>query len=268
MIKKVIILLLLTSMTLYFFYEKRENNAIIGEMENIKEKEFLNDYSLLQIGDFYYNDGTFSHKRNEEKECVGIVFTLHVTAEEQKHGWTHGQIVALEDAGYGEQYEWGYKKTKYVWDIKKVCLVDTIPDLQIQEYNTYALAKYDYDGYLYTYSSYLNQGEFIAFDIARNYSVSLPTGKTSGWYLPSIGQWINILQYLGKMHIKEGGRYGNFHQSENVRLSSIHIEGTLYWSSTTFGHNQGWYVNFSPTIGGIYADYRRSKMKIRPVAAF
>lgn len=267
MIKKVIILLLFASVALFLFLLEKENNTVIEEIDTIKEKEFLNDYSLLQIGDFYYNDGTFSHKRNEEKECVGIVFTLHVTPEEQKHGWTHGQIVALEDAGYGEQYEWGYKNTKYVWDIEKVCLVDTIPDLQIKEYDTYAMAKYDYDGYLYTYSSYLNQGEFIAFDIARNYSVPLPMGKASGWYLPSIGQWIDILQYLGKVHIKEGGRYGNFYQPEDVRLSSRPMEGT-YWSSTTFGRNQGWYVNFSSTIGGIYADYRRTKMRVRPVAAF
>ena len=35
----------------------------------------------------------------------------------------------------------------------------------------------------------INNTEFTAFYIAAKYGAILPSGKTSGWYLPSVKQW-------------------------------------------------------------------------------
>src|SRR5574344_1089622 len=63
------------------------------------------DLAQLKIGDFYYNDGTFSTVQDSTKTCIGVVFSLKTSPAEQKQGWTHGQIVALANAGASEDAE-------------------------------------------------------------------------------------------------------------------------------------------------------------------
>lgn len=172
----------------------------------------------LKIGDYYYSDGTFSSHLDKSKTCVGVVFSLETTGIEKAHGWTHGQIVALEDA----EDECG----SCVWGT-------------------------DGDG-------------FEAFKMARCYSVSLPT-CTSGWYLPSLGQWRDILTNLGKITVTDDVfSFDLVKTLEN--LCFLNIQSTDYWSSTAKDASNSWGVSFF-YYGRVYSFNRQSACRVRTVAA-
>ena len=60
------------------------------------DSDFLFDYNELKIGDWYYEDGSFSRMKSDLKKCVGVVFSLNTSPLEQSEGWTHGLIVELQ----------------------------------------------------------------------------------------------------------------------------------------------------------------------------
>ena len=81
-------------------YTKIEEGKITT-VEDTLPQTFYKDYNKIKIGDYFYADGTFSHEMSSMKRVVGIVFSL-TTSEEEKHcGWTHGQIIAIENCNSG-----------------------------------------------------------------------------------------------------------------------------------------------------------------------
>lgn len=203
----------------------------------------------LKIGDYYYSDGSFSTQLDQSKTCVGIVFSLETTAEEKKHGWTHGQIVALEDAGGGKRYIWGPGEL-----------------LLTSHVHEWRGAKKDKDGYLYSNSIYVSGIKYEAFAAARKFSALLPSEKTSGWYLPSVGQWVEIIENLGQVSILGDG-FGCFDGDRNWRskLAFLNFSIDVYWTSLQGGSSTAWYVNMSS--GCINTPYKTYACRVRPVSA-
>lgn len=76
--------------------------GIITIVEDTLRQTFLNDYSKIQIGDYFYSDGTFTHEKNNAKKIIGIVFTLETDETQKSRGWTHGQIIALDNCESGK----------------------------------------------------------------------------------------------------------------------------------------------------------------------
>ena len=76
--------------------------GIITIVEETLPQTFLNDYSKIQIGDYFYSDGTFTHEKNNVKKIIGIVFTLETNETQRSRGWTHGQIIALDNCESGK----------------------------------------------------------------------------------------------------------------------------------------------------------------------
>ena len=203
----------------------------------------------LKIGDYYYSDGSFSTQLDQSKTCVGIVFSLETTAEEKKHGWTHGQIVALEDAGGGKRYGWG------------------LGELLITSYvHEWRDAKKDKDGYLYSNSIYVSGIKYEAFAAARKFSALLPSEKTSGWYLPSVGQWVEIIENLGQVSILGDG-FGCFDgdRTWRAKLAFLNFSIDVYWTSLQGGSSTAWYINMSS--GCINTPYKTYACRVRPVSA-
>src|SRR5574344_354240 len=89
------------SMLIFSSCNGKKTNADAGKIV------IKTDLSQLKVGDFYYNDGTFSTGQDSTKTCIGIVFSLKTSSAEQSAGWTHGQIVALANANASEDCEWG-----------------------------------------------------------------------------------------------------------------------------------------------------------------
>ena len=198
----------------------------------------------LKIGDYYYSDGSFSTHLDQSKTCVGIVFSLETTAEEKKHGWTHGQIVALEDTR-GGRYPWAGP-----WGALLSTHVDKWRD-----------ARKDKNGYFY--SNFIKYGAFAA---ARKYLVLLPSGKTSGWYLPSVGQWVEIIENLGQVSISEDS-FGRFNGDKNwkSKLAFLNFSTDVYWTSLQKGCLYSWCVNMND---GTITPYGKSSLgKVRPISA-
>lgn len=176
------------------------------------------DYSDLKIGDYFYNDGTTSHQKLPDKKCVGIVFSLNTTPTEKEHGWTHGQIISTEfavlsfmgDEAYGflglktrkKLYEFDENRWVGIFDFKWGKALP-VPHKQYKQWNSVECIN-DKDGYIYTHSKYVQTLDnyhfpnFPCFYLALEYNKHqpLPKDSTSGWYLPTISQLIDVIQNL------------------------------------------------------------------------
>lgn len=77
--------------------------GLITIIEDTLSQTFFSDYRKIQVGDYFYDDGTFSHNRSFKKKAVGIVFTLQTSEEEKNLGWRHGKIISLNSS---HRMEW------------------------------------------------------------------------------------------------------------------------------------------------------------------
>ena len=225
----------------------RPTNALPAKTEEVLPDDtvtYLSDYAQVRIGDFLYTDGTFSRSLGQ-KLCMGVVFSLKTTAEEQKHGWTHGQIVAMSNVKPSTRTDDcpGY----FTWQITDV---DDINSLPVHLYATDEAALGDLEnGYVYTYASFTDA--FPIAQAARSYG--FPDDKTDGgWYIPTAGQWKEIIGQLGCATAtlnpeNEQWEMGEGRDIERIlshRLKDF-PEGT--YASSTFTESYGirWIVSFS-----------------------
>lgn len=87
---------------------KRDGYIPLKETVNIKERNFtditgelsdtfMNDLDKIVIGDYLYDDGTYSAEFTTRKKCLGIVFSLAPSETDIQAGWTHGYILSMKD---------------------------------------------------------------------------------------------------------------------------------------------------------------------------
>lgn len=170
----------------------------------------------LKPGDFYYSDGSWSDgglrmidhtdgyivwenplpdrnltnpQTNITRECIGVVFSTHMSDNDIAQGWIHGYVVGLKlppgTVADGGRTDWSN------------VMIDTpIP-------NTTAGFKYyytDLDGYSKTEilknMDGFSEDNYSAFKYVINYPVSTPVGSSS-WFLPAMGQLIDLWEVLG-----------------------------------------------------------------------
>ena len=179
-----------------------------GGEENVTPKQVqLFKADELKIGDYFYSDGTWSdgglRKRYEDgsmvtadpkpapeegKTVVGIVFQTdpsRIGAKEKEKlgaGNVHGLVMSVKNAA-----------TKQGWGPNE--------DEGLKKCNTKADNYNDIGGYGNCEHIRANRGNFDnypAFKAADDYNKTCPVpATTTGWYLPSSGQWWDILQNLG-----------------------------------------------------------------------
>lgn len=231
-------------------------NSISAQTTSKNKDEFI-DYADMQIGDYYFADGSISHELSENKQCVGVVFSLKTTETERANGWTHGQIVALADAGKGQGYRWMSSDA----DFSK-CNVKTA---------TIADCRADKDGYSYSHATWNNWVSTYnnAFGVAHCYNFRespLPKSKTSDWYLPSIGQWYDIIENLGHVKILADGNFNDMKRAQRNLDEKIGLAPTMYWSSSSKGFLGAWVAVLR--AGNINSYDKNYACSIRAVAAF
>ena len=260
-------------------------------------------YLVPKAGDYYYSDGNWSDGTVAPisgKTVIGIVFSATTSSTDQTKGWTHGYVMALKNAAaYSSGVKWSTNTSTS----------------EFSDYSAWASMIADLNGYTKTntikttYSSTLSSN-YPAFYYALGYGTSqipstttyaAPAGSvTSGWYLPSIGQWYNIFVNLGGMSTTpsstgtgsgqwyngSNGSAGYSYQCAaaiNTRLSTLSssgysvdlfsniISGTsdLYWSSSEYASGSAYAVAFnsngSMSMG--FSD-KTSTYGVRPVLAF
>ena len=252
------------------------NTTINGpEIANSYENyDFLND---LSVGNFLFSDGTYgSIPNNPGKTPIAIIFSTNTTIYDKKQTYTHGYAMALKDMT--STYTWGEK----------------LDNSSLDNYNgedSY-LKRMDMEGY--KNRLYENTTDYPASYAAKNsYGVAAPTG-TSGWFLPSSGQWFEIISNLGSLATTDiifDGWHGTTENmisarvahSINNRMSVLASssydpfevvtptgESIFYWSSTEHSTNNALATCFANNGSMLFATElsKSTTCRVRPIIAF
>ena len=248
-----------------------------------------------RIGDYYYNDNTWSTTLDKNKTCIGIVFALShekdgnidITLSES----IHGRIVALQDIG---SYSWGPASDveeipnisflAYDNIIYKRCYLPVNGQAIYHEQATenfilpYSFSNWptesgenygltDYSGRKHT--SYIKTEEYPAANACYSYTVN---GVNEGfWYLPAVGEFARLAMSFGI------GKVCNNKQSIFTDLKS---NGTSlnesYWTSSEHYELYGAY-DYNIMLGKVEGSNRtsigsnntkRTSLHVRPISSF
>lgn len=180
-----------------------------------------------QPGDFYMNDGRVlsSVTSSNMADCIGIVYWVPTATDplnshnpawlEEHSTCIHGLVVGLKQ----QQSQWGkYGDTTDITDSN--------------------------DGIFRGYSNTKRLVEHSGYGIVSAYNtlksgVTLPSGKTSGWYVPSVGELKTLSQAKDKVNtsLSTLGSLGS--------LGSTSLSLSNYWSSGESSRYNAWHVNLS-----------------------
>lgn len=170
----------------------------------------------IAVGDYYYADGSIypgptteqivssgskadatvslSNYIPFEKGCIGIIFSTVTSATDAEKGWTRGYVVALKNT----------EKEKNTFWANPIGTDETFLDnIAVADDDRFTLLIADKDGYTKTMAMINNENSYTettrpAFFGAINYSAQYAAPElSSGWFLPSIGQLVDIMNNLG-----------------------------------------------------------------------
>ena len=268
----------------------------------------------LKIGDYFYQDGTWSDGglravyadgsyRMEEKiplpvedkRVIGIVFqtdTNRIGQAEKEAlrqagvSHPHGLVMAVKNANNDKTCCWGnwgrwrwYKNPKTFR--KKECFED-ISGLGNQKH----IEQNKPENYNDKYTALALAKSFQPID-----SLGAPA-NTSGWFLPSIGQWWDICQHLGGVAVLGETEEQNSRASgslfwygqkgicdklnawmQNIHPAEKHLfkhPFDLYWTSSDYDHRRVRYVALVNDYGYLYMEWgdKPYRHHVRCVLAF
>lgn len=168
---------------------------------NIKYSGISEDVVVrpIEVGDYFYEDGNIYPYGNQSDNdlstppsagCVGVVFSTSTSTTDQGHGWTHGYVMALNNTGTSIVH-WKNANTADA-DYDSFDINNDSKDASFQAMINYL------DGYTSSKKITDSSNEAIhpAVFAAKNYNVTIPE-TTSGWYLPSMGQFAAFVNNIG-----------------------------------------------------------------------
>ena len=153
--------------------------STVSKTININKNYAQTFVQIPAAGNFMYADGSFG---TSGTGAIGIVFSNMTSNTDYNNGYKKGYVLALKNAASG-----------VVWANGGYYNSDA-PGLQND--NTWALMSSDLDGLTETNQlKAYGLSSYPAANYAVNYSVAAPSAS-SGWYLPSSGQWYQICTNL------------------------------------------------------------------------
>lgn len=223
------------------------------------------------VGDYYLSDGSILGQNAAPSEIraadvIGVVYSTDLSrmgeAEQQalrdKGVEPHGFVMAsrsVKTITYSNMWFYdaatqGYDRDETEIGIPNAYVVDDM-------YASYELSDADIDGYLYNKlireerAEDFANGMYPIFKDAYEFNNTVPAPQTStGWYLPSTGQWFDILRNLAGATLNttssfNDGDYGNFFwvgkgdvpELMNANLEKISDDCKTLFDATT---NQLW----------------------------
>ena len=273
--------------------------------ENVTSKEVKRRFTAdeLKIGDYFYSDGTWSDGGLRRlytdgsvviaaekpaplngKTVVGIVFQTDKSRigskEKDKLGGedkAHGLVMSVKNAAMSQK--WGPNSQ----------------DEGLTECKTKADNYNDISGYgncEHIRTCRGNFDDYLAFKAADGYNTTCPvSATTTGWYLPSSGQWWDIMQNLGgcpalaKLDEQTSSQSGDFTWTGqgdvpaalNAWMEKIATDskdnfrsGKWFWSSSEYSEffARYWYVQSNGRVGCYWDRKDGSSVGVRPVLAF
>jgi len=229
-----------------------------------------------KVGDYFYADGTWSTTRHQGKTVVGIVFSTTPTDKDKAKGFTNGYAMAIKSL-----------TDKAKWSNQSYA-----------EFESGAYASLTDKGYItdrdgYTHSTTLIEGitSSVQHDAALSATqLSKPralSGSNSGWYLPSMGQMIDIMVNLGGLSTdsithNETANTGTWKGLAKTAINNLNarlnpVGGTLFstssaqyiWTSSESTARSAYYLymNYGTDISTL-TYYKTTEFEVRPVVAF
>lgn len=220
------------------------------------------------VGDYYLSDGSILGQNAAPSEIraadvIGVVFCTDVSrmgkAEKdflmEKGITPNGLVMAARHAP--EPLRWYYveREFDFTLDEREIGMQDIL--VLGDPVATYRLAQNDLNGFQY-YKSIrelrtegYEAGYYQAFSFIEEFESQVPSPEiTTGWYLPSTGQWFDILRNLAGATLNttssfNDGDYGNFFwvgkgdvpELMNANLEKISDDCKTLFDATT---NQLW----------------------------
>lgn len=228
---------------------------------NVRSDLWLSYTEYAEVGDFYYDDGTWSAVKDDSKTCIGIVFKRGVDEKDAVSNYDdgtftdntiHGYAVALTDAGSNE----------CTWGKRSDTPLNNVSDANNADYNGYGNTKKMID----TYQSNANWDTYAAFKAIVDYRVSITApANSSNWYLPSLKQLADV--YAVYQNAPGNVLYDRLNSISSGNLfkeAAVGQDGTRggYWTSTEKNSTDAWYVRFADSSGAKEA-YSKGESYIR-----
>ena len=265
-------------------YNEDGGETVPGEGNNNSIWLPSNVVSTPHVGDIYYSDGTFSSTLETGKTPIGIIAYVGNDAyTEASNGGGHGLVLALKNVKNTSEED-----AEVEWSSETTTNIDGLTDV---ENNADITTAGNISGYSNTNTLSSEGGadfetKYPAAYAAKNYTVlSAPTGST-GWFLPSAGQWYKILQNLGgvttgAMFYEAASNMGDasavvsaLNNAFSTKFSASgsyddFSAGTWFWTSSECGANGAVDVGFYSADGVCFGNYDKGNGGYaRPVLAF
>lgn len=249
------------------------------------------------VGDYYLSDGSILGQNAAPSEIraadvIGVVFCTDVSrmgkAEKdflmEKGITPNGLVMAARHAP--EPLRWYYveREFDFTLDEREIGMQDIL--VLGDPVATYRLAQNDLNGFQY-YKSIrefrtegYEAGYYQAFSFIEEFESQVPSPEiTTGWYLPSNGQWFDIIRGLGKGSIEENNlipegeeeffwmNLGQLAANMNEILEPIAPEdrsefmdyGMMFWTSSAASPTDARFISLDDN--GFVCCYRYYKME-------
>ena len=251
------------------------------ETRDVADLNIISVERFVNIGDFLCSDGSIISPDNlasSGKTPVAIVFSTATTVTDQANGYTHGYAMALKNVHSSGStvgtYKWANSSTDE----------SNLPNISS---DTWKSRRADLEGR--TNTSFISTSSYPAGYAAKTTYASQATApsNSSGWFLPSSGQWYYILVNLGGMSATPGNVWGWSNKSStaasnlNSKLSKVgsgnydaffsdtsSSEG--YWSSSESSSSNAYdaYFYSSGDMGFATSSSKSLTRRVRAVIAF
>ena len=148
----------------------------------------------LQVGDYYYADGSIWPKELDnvpKTGCIGIIYSTTVPDDVEADGYSNAMVLALHDLK--EKINWASNITSTSLSKQYATTKGTSDQILSDLFE-------DKSGYTYM-KEIKSKADFSAENYPAFYNVANSLGgladisalKTSGWYIPTIGQMADII---------------------------------------------------------------------------
>lgn len=190
-----------------------------------KDIVLKSDERAPKIGDYLYSDGSWGPLVHyADKVPVALVFSNYTSQKDRAKGYTHGYAMALRDAAWPTI--WAPMRKDYPEVDNLFERVSEMSELTLMNnLDGFTTCETLYEKYLKEYGwnqHFDKRTKTAAITVAKEYgsnawrraftdvTVDVPTPpNTSGWYLPSLGQWFLVFTNLsgldpnGLVHAKD-----------------------------------------------------------------
>lgn len=235
-----------------------EGNRYVFSYYLLSEEIALEYVDYLQVGDYYYSDGSWGPRELRIiKTPIGVVFKVGTGAKDEEFedsveaygkDWDeiHGYAVALKDVKE-EKSKWGAGKTA------------------VTKYGGYSETGTPYSGYDYTMriKAWGESGNaYDAVQAALDYNAMINAPEaSSGWYLPTVRQLVDIqnLPDRATLFTDAGG--------DDVKVGADK-DGLNYWSCVERSNTNAYSLRFDTGAIFTYATKTSKVGYVRAVLTF